>query len=42
MAMIDGRRSITDMASLMEEQRLMTSKEAFPVIRGFLVKMLDQ
>jgi hypothetical protein len=42
MAMIDGCRSITDMARLMEEQHLMTSKEVFPVIREFLIKILDQ
>ena len=42
MAMIDGRRSITDMANLMEEQRLMKSDEAVPVIRSFLIKMLEQ
>jgi ubiquinone/menaquinone biosynthesis C-methylase UbiE len=42
MALIDGRRSITDMAKLMEEQRLMTSDEAVPVIRSFLIKMLEQ
>lgn len=41
MAMIDGRRSITDMATLMEEQRLMTAAEAIPVIRSFLIKMLE-
>lgn len=42
MAMIDGRRSIRDMATLMEEQRLMSRTEAEPVIRQFLIKMYDQ
>ncbi len=42
MAMIDGNRSIADMARLMEEQRLMPAAEAIPVIREFLIKMLDQ
>ena len=42
MAMIDGQRSIADMAALMEEQRLMTRAEAEPVIRQFLIKMFDQ
>lgn len=42
MAMINGRRSITDMAKMMEEQRLMKSDEAIPVIRSFLIKMLEQ
>lgn len=41
MAMIDGRRSIVDMARLMEEQKLMPSDEAVPVIRSFLIKMLE-
>ncbi len=41
MAMIDGKRSITDMAGLMEEQQLMTRDEAIPVIRSFLIKMLE-
>jgi len=41
MAMVDGQRSITDMAKLMEEQRLMTADEAIPVIRSFLIKILE-
>lgn len=41
MAMIDGKRSIADMARLMEEQRLMTAEEATPVIRSFLIRMLE-
>ena len=39
MAMIDGNRSIDDMAQLMEEQRLMTREEAVSAIRGFLIRM---
>jgi SAM-dependent methyltransferase len=39
MAMIDGKRSIRDMARLMEEQRLMTSADAEPAIQGFLARM---
>lgn len=39
MAMIDGRRSIRDMARLMEEQRLMTAADAEPAIQGFLARM---
>ena len=41
MSMIDGRRSIKDMAELVVEQRLMTADEAEPAIRGFLIKMYD-
>jgi len=39
MGMIDGRRSIRDMAEQMEKQRLMTRDEAEPAIRSFLIKM---
>ncbi|MBT8443051.1 MAG: class I SAM-dependent methyltransferase [Gammaproteobacteria bacterium] len=41
MSMIDGKRSIQDMAKLMEEQQLMTRDEAIPVIRSFLIRMFD-
>ena len=41
MAMIDGKRSIKDMAKLMEDQKLMTQQEAVPTIRTFLIKMLE-
>jgi ubiquinone/menaquinone biosynthesis C-methylase UbiE/uncharacterized protein YbaR (Trm112 family) len=40
MAMIDGRRSIHDMAALMEEQKLMPATDAVPAIRQFLARML--
>ncbi len=41
MSLIDGRRSIEDMAKLMEKQKLMTRSEAVPAIRRFLTKMYD-
>jgi hypothetical protein len=41
MSMIDGRRSIKDMAKLMAEQRLMSETEAEPAIRTFLIKMYE-
>jgi uncharacterized protein YbaR (Trm112 family) len=41
MSLIDGRRSIADMASVLEEQRLMTRAEAEPAIRSFLIKMYE-
>jgi uncharacterized protein YbaR (Trm112 family) len=41
MSMIDGKRSIQDMAKVMEQQKLMTRKEAEPAIRNFLTKMHD-
>jgi hypothetical protein len=41
MAMIDGQRSIDDMAALMQEQRLMDRTDAVPAIRRFLARMLE-
>jgi hypothetical protein len=41
MSLIDGRRSIKDMAKLVVEQRLMSAEEAEPAIRSFLLKMHD-
>jgi len=41
MSMIDGRRSIGDMAKLMEEKRLMTRTEAENAIRGFFIRMYE-
>ena len=41
MSMIDGKRSIKDMALLLEQQKLMSRAEATPAIRNFLTKMYD-
>ena len=41
MSLIDGKRSIKDMAKVLEQQKLMTSAEAEPAIRAFLTKMHD-
>lgn len=41
MGLIDGRRSIRDMARLLEEQRLMTRADAEAAVRTFLTRMLD-
>jgi len=41
MSLIDGRRSIHDMAKLLEQQKLMKRDEAVPAIRHFLTKMYD-
>jgi SAM-dependent methyltransferase len=40
LAMIDGERSIRDMARLMEQQKLMPAEDALPAIRGFLARAL--
>ncbi|MBL8199344.1 MAG: methyltransferase domain-containing protein [Chromatiales bacterium] len=41
MGLIDGRRSVADMAKLLADQRLMTREEAEPAIRTFLTKMYE-
>ena len=41
MSLIDGKRSIREMASILEKQRLMSQEEAIPAIRSFLTKMYD-
>jgi len=41
MSLIDGRRTIQDMAKILEGQKLMTSGEAVPAIRNFLTRMYD-
>ncbi len=41
MSLIDGKRSIEDMAVVLEKQRLMTRAEAVPAIRSFLTRMFD-
>jgi hypothetical protein len=41
LAMIDGERSIRDMARLMEQQKLMPADDALPAIRRFLVRALQ-
>lgn len=42
LAMIDGERTIRDMARLMEQQKLMTAEDAEPAIRRFLARALEQ
>jgi uncharacterized protein YbaR (Trm112 family)/ubiquinone/menaquinone biosynthesis C-methylase UbiE len=41
MSLIDGKRTIKDMAVVLEKQKLMTREEAEPAIRSFLTKMYD-
>ncbi len=41
MSLIDGKRSIKDMAIVLEKQKLMTKEEAEPAIRSFMTKMHD-
>src|SRR5690606_5746842 len=41
MTLIDGRRSLKDMAKVCVEQKLMSEAEAEPAIRSFLIRMFD-
>ena len=41
MSLIDGKRSIKDMAVILEKQKLMSKEEAEPAIRSFMTKMYD-
>jgi len=41
MSLIDGRRSLKDIAKILAEQRLMTADEAEPALRSFLIRMHD-
>ena len=41
MSLIDGKRSIDDMAVILEKQKLMTKSEAVPALRTFFTRMHD-
>ena len=41
MSLIDGKRTLQDMAVVLENQKLMSREEAEPAIRSFLTKMYD-
>ena len=41
MSLIDGKRTLQDMAVVLENQQLMSRDEAEPAIRSFLTKMYD-
>jgi uncharacterized protein YbaR (Trm112 family) len=41
MSLIDGKRTLEDMADVLENQQLMSRDEAEPAIRSFLIKMYD-
>jgi len=41
MSLIDGKRSIQDMAVVLEKQKLMTAEEAEAAIRSFMTRMYD-
>lgn len=41
MSLIDGKRTINDMAIILEKQKLMSKEEAVPALRNFFTKMYD-
>lgn len=41
MALIDGKRTVADMARLLVEQRLMAPQDAEPAVRNFLTRMYE-
>jgi hypothetical protein len=41
MSLVDGKRSMKDMARLLVEQRLMAPQDAEPAVRGFLARMYE-
>src|SRR5262249_319025 len=41
MSLIDGKRSLKDIAKIIVDQRLMSEHEAEPAIRSFLIKMYE-
>ena len=41
MTLIDGRRSIQDIARMLVEQQLMAQEDAEPAVRRFLTRMYD-
>jgi len=41
MSLIDGNRTIGDMAVILEQQKLMTKEEAIPALRSFFTRMYD-
>jgi len=42
MSLIDGKRTIKDMADVLEQQKLMQKQEAISAIRGFLITMFEE
>jgi hypothetical protein len=41
MSLIDGKRTIGDMAAILEQQKLMSKEEAIPALRNFFTRMYD-
>jgi hypothetical protein len=41
-SLVDGRRSVRDVARVLVEQRLMSEAEAEPTVRAFLARLYDE
>ncbi|HQW10242.1 MAG TPA: hypothetical protein PLK05_13790 [Steroidobacteraceae bacterium] len=41
MSLVDGRRSLADIARVLVEQRLMKPEDALPAARAFLLRMQE-
>ncbi|MGE0582885.1 MAG: methyltransferase domain-containing protein [Steroidobacteraceae bacterium] len=41
MSLVDGRRSLADMAQVLVEQRLLKAEDALPAVRAFMLKMQE-
>jgi len=41
MSLIDGKRTINDMAKILEQQNLMSKEEGIPALRTFMTRMYD-
>ncbi len=41
MSLIDGRRTIDDIAEILEQQKLMPKAEAIPSVRNFMIRMFE-
>jgi hypothetical protein len=41
-SLVDGRRSLRDVAGTLVEQRLMTESEAEPTVRAFLARLHEE
>ncbi len=42
MSLIDGKRSLREMAQIMADQKLMKYQDAEPSLRTFLIRMHDE
>lgn len=42
LALIDGQRSLADIARLLVDQRLMRAEDALPAVRGMLARMVEE